>query len=333
MEPLNPPKTKKFATYPELIDILIEREMQITDIQRAKRKLAQIGYYRLSGFWYPARQFKLDDQGQRELCDVTGKPLRNNKFEAGTDFDQAVALYQFDKQLRMLMLDAIERLEVNFKTVIAHEIGYHDPMAYTNDKFIRNKLTKPYIDKHGKQRNKWVEWNSKQQAHINRSKEDCILWHIRAGKTIPIWVAVEAWDFGVLSEFFELLAVKYQNKILGRFGLSDARIFSRWLQEISHLRNRCAHHSRIWNQASPNPLSFPDSEPYFKALQLDEHALKRLFGLISVIWFILQRIAPNSTWIQDIAILTDKKPKMPGCTYRAMGLMNEDGFPKQLFGL
>ncbi|WP_420893693.1 Abi family protein [Pseudomonas mandelii] len=33
-------------------------------------------------------------------------------------------LYKFDKQLRMLMLDAVERLEVHLKTVMAHEIGY-----------------------------------------------------------------------------------------------------------------------------------------------------------------------------------------------------------------
>jgi abortive infection bacteriophage resistance protein len=74
-----------------------------------------------------------------------------------TTFDDAVALYHFDKSLRMLMLDAIECLEVNLKTVVAHEIGYHDPMAYEKSNFILDKWARPYIDRHGKPRNKWLE--------------------------------------------------------------------------------------------------------------------------------------------------------------------------------
>lgn len=57
----------------------------------------------------------------------------------------------------MLMLDAIECLEVNLKTVVAHEIGYHDPMAYEKSNFILDKWARPYIDRHGKPRNKWLE--------------------------------------------------------------------------------------------------------------------------------------------------------------------------------
>lgn len=305
--------------------------MQIKDIQRAERKLAQLGYYRLSGYWYPARQFQLDAQQQRQHCAITKKPLRLDLFQATTDFDESVALYNFDKKLRLLMLDAIERLEVNLKTLVAHEVGYHDPMAYTNENFILAKWKKKY-PRDGEMVSKWDDWRRKQQSHIKRSKEDCIQWHFNTGKSIPIWVAVEAWDFGDLSQFFELLAGKYQNLILGRLGLSDAKMFSRWLQHISYLRNRCAHHTRIWNQASPNPLSAV-ADPYFQALNLNQHALKRMYGLIAIIWFLLQRVAPGSTWIQDVADLIPHKPTMPGCTYRAMGFPSEAGFPRQLFDL
>ncbi|PWE40580.1 Abi family protein [Pseudomonas prosekii] len=305
--------------------------MQIHDPSRAERKLAQLGYYRLSGYWYPARRFEMDGLNQG-VCPVTGKPLRLDTFQAATDFDSAVALYNFDKRLRMLVLDAVERLEVHLKTVIAHEVGYHDPMAYTNPRFILQKWTQPYTDRNGRKRNKWVEWSQKQQSHIERSREDCIQWHFRAAKSIPVWVATEAWDFGDLSEFFELLSSRYQNLILARLGLDNARMFSRWMQQISHLRNRCAHHTRIWNQASPNPLAIPE-EPYFQALGLDQYALRRLYGAVAVIWFLLRKIAPASTWISDIADLIDKKPAMPGCTFRAMGFADEDGFPRQLFAI
>ena len=322
---------KPFLTYSDMVKLLTHRGMHINDQSRAQRKLAQIGYYRLSGFWYPAREFKMNGL-RRELCPVAGKPLRLDTFQKATSFDAILDLYQFDKQLRMLMLDAVERLEVHLKTIVAHEVGYHDPMAYTNAKFILQKWTHPYTDSRGRQRNKWAEWSSKQLSHLARSREDCIQWHLRAAKSIPVWVAAEAWDFGDLSEFFELLTSRYQNLILARLGLDNAKMLSRWMQQISHLRNRCAHHTRIWNQASANPLSVP-SGPYFEALGLEQHALKRLYGLIAIIWFLLQKIAPASTWINDIADLIDRRPIMPGCTFKAMGFADERGFPRKLFGI
>ncbi|MGF6408188.1 abortive infection bacteriophage resistance protein [Pseudomonas frederiksbergensis] len=114
--------------------------------------------------------------------------------------------------------------------------------------------------------------------------------------------------------------------------MNNAKMLSRWMQQTSHLRNRCAHHTRIWNQASPNPLAV-HAAPYFQTLGLDQYALKRLYGLVAVIWFLLQRIAPASTWIREVADLIDTKPSMPGCTFKAMGFPDETGFPRKLFGI
>lgn len=148
----SPAPPKPFRTYPDLVALLASRGVQIHDPSRAERKLAQLGYYRLSGYWYPVREFKMNGL-QQDVCSVTGKPLRLDTFQDATSFDTIVDLYKFDKRLRMLMLDAVERLEVNLKTVMAHEVGYHDPMAYTNVKFILHKWTQPYTDRRGNTRN------------------------------------------------------------------------------------------------------------------------------------------------------------------------------------
>lgn len=128
--------------------------MVINDRHRAHRKLAQLGYYRLSGFWYPARTFKMNGS-RSETCEVTGRPVRLEAFQSGTSFDNVVSLYQFDKRLRLLMLDAIERLEVHLKTLMAHEVGYHGPMAYVDQRFVLRKWTLFYTDSRGNERNKW----------------------------------------------------------------------------------------------------------------------------------------------------------------------------------
>lgn len=78
------------------------------------------------------------------------KPLRQDTFLPNSSFDDAFSLYLFDKKLRQLMLDAIERIEIHVRTVTAHEVGYHGPMAYTDPNFINPKQTQNWTDRRKK---------------------------------------------------------------------------------------------------------------------------------------------------------------------------------------
>ena len=331
LQPLAPPKP--FRTYGDLLALLIQRGMQVTDAARAERKLSQVGYYRLSGFWYPCREFLRDAAGNVVICAVSKKPLRQNTFQCDTHFDAAFEIYLFDKKLRQLMLDAIERIEVYVRSVIAHEVGCHDPMAYQDIRCINPSQTKSFNTKHGGQRNIWAEWLKRQGEQIERSRDDSIRWHKLHYKAMPFWVVVEAWDFGTASKYFEILKNAHRNKISQRFGLTNAKILKEWLQEINTLRNRCAHHSRIWNQSSTNPLPIVPQIPYFKNLALDLNATTRLYGLIAVIWYLVKAIGANSQWIYQVADVIDSKPELPGCSFMALGLPDETGFPRKLFGI
>ncbi|MBH3329891.1 Abi family protein [Pseudomonas oryzihabitans] len=295
-----------------------------------ERELARLGYYRLSGFWYPARMFAQDATGQKIPCPHTGKPLRLEQFQPGTTFEAAVELYRFDKALRLLMLDAIETIEVHLKTVVAHELGRNDQMAYTSTAFIEPKWLQV---KPGFQNSKWVNWLSRQQNKLNDSDEDCIVAHRAKNQAMPIWVAVEAWDFGTLSIYYQMLRRKPQVWVAARLGLSDVRALISWLRELNTLRNRCAHHTRIWNQSSSNLIVLPNADPFFQSIALSDDARSRLYGLISVQWRLLQHIDPASNWIERIASLIDSKPRLPGCSFSAMGFPSEQGFPRLSFGI
>lgn len=145
--------------------------MALDDRLRAERKLAQVGYYRLSGFWFPCREFRRDAQGKPLLSSNGGKPVRDNRFMPGTRFDAVFELYLLDKKLRQLMLDAIERIEVHVRSVIAHEVGYHDPLAYQKVEFIKPEQTKNFTDKRsGRERNIWNEWLARQNGQVSRSR-------------------------------------------------------------------------------------------------------------------------------------------------------------------
>lgn len=322
--------TKPYRNYIDLVELLESRGMVIPDKARAERKLAQIGYYRLSGFWYPCRTIKQDLSDQ---VNASQKPVREDAFQPSTNFQAIIELYLFDKKLRQLMLDAIERIEVYVRSVIAHEVGYHSPLAYQDSNFINPSQTKDWTDKQGKIRNIWSEWTVKQKTQIDRSREDCIVWHRESNKAMPFWVVVEAWDFGLMSKYYEILKQKHQNRIASRLGINDSSVLKDWLQEINTLRNRCAHHTRIWNQKNNAPLPVLGKEVFFKRLALNNKSLERVYGLISIMWFLMQKIGPNSQWICDVADLIDSKPTLIGCHYAAMGFSDENGFPRKVFDI
>jgi abortive infection bacteriophage resistance protein len=309
--------SKPHQSHSQLIAVLKERGMIIPNEDRAKRKLTQIGYYRLSGFWYPCREFKTEPNG-----DI----IREDFFQKNINFNDIIKLYLFDKKLRLLMMDAIERIEIHIRSVIAHELGYHDPLAYESNSFIQPGRCKNWTDNNGKIRNHWREWVESHKQKIKYSREECIAHHKSNLMAIPFWVVIEAWDFGTMSKYFENLNPSYQNKVCQRLDIPKPYILKQWLQEINILRNRCAHHTRIWNKSFRNPLPIINN-PYFNSLTLDERALKRMYGMICVLWFLVQKIGPSSDWLNNIRNLMNYKPAIDSCPNTAMGFPDNRGFP------
>lgn len=321
--PLNDAKPSK--TPSELVELLISREMIIEDKLRAERKLSQVGYYRLSGFWYPCRKFLLDDHGKVKMA--YKKPLRDNEFLPNTHFNEVFKIYKFDKNLRLLLIDAIERIEVNLKTVLANELGNIDPLAYQKSKYI-NPIQRKDFYKNNQVKNTWLEWSNKQRSELSRSQEESIVWHKKSDREMPIWVAVESWSFGTISKYYELLNKSHQTAIAKRLGVSNTKLLISWLQEINILRNRCAHHSRIWNQSSKNTIKFPteveeEDTIYFSKFDLSGDHRKKIFVLILIIWFLVKKIGPNSTWIKGFINEIESLPNLPLDFYISMGITEE----------
>ena len=170
---------------------------------------------------------------------------------------------------------------------------------------------------------------------INSSKEDCIVWHRKRGLPIPFWAVIECWDYGLMSKYFDNLNGRCQQKIIRRVGFAKPSTLINWLTEINILRNKCAHHARIWNRASANPISLKgfEADPYFQNLNLDLEARRRIYGQAAVIWYFVRKIGPSSDWIRKVADLVDSKPALEPCPYTAMGFPDNSGFPRELFGI
>lgn len=154
---------KPHREYDQQLALLLSRGMVINDNDRAMRKLSQVGYYRLSGFWYTSRIIRNNDDGFS---------FRSDEFLPGTSFEQTWDLYIFDKKLRLLMMDALERIEIHIRAVIAHEVGRNDPLAYRNPAYINQRfLSESSV-------NTFNKWLAKLDKKIKESRDECIIWYL-----------------------------------------------------------------------------------------------------------------------------------------------------------
>lgn len=195
---------KPWKSYEEQLDLLISRGLAVTDRSKALDYLQRIGYYRLSGYWYPFRErsgpfMYLDHQGrkpakkQRKV--VT---LALNQFRPGARFEDAVKLYVFDKKLRLLAMDALERIEIALRVDISHTLGEIDPVAYLRPELFHDSFSRDLNN--GKGVTRHHEWLGRHARLINESKEEFVRHNkTKYGLPLIIWVACEVWDFGTMS--------------------------------------------------------------------------------------------------------------------------------------
>ncbi len=299
--------------------------MNIEDRERAIRKIAQVGYYRLSGYWYSSRQFRIDyANGRRTLH-------RLDAFQARTSFNAVFQFYLMDKALRMLMTDALERVEVYLRTIIANELGRHDPMAHLDRLNVAKSALAAGVGSPSGSASLHSAWLDRHEKLISQSHEDSIRSHISSGKPIPVWVASEAWDFGAVSKLYSMLTPNHQDSICERLGVVERNVVDNWLINLNVVRNRCAHHARLCNRTNPRTLMLP-RRGYFNELDLDESAKNRFYGLIAVVWYLLKQIGPGSDWLAKVVDVVDAMPRLPGLTMKSLGLP-EDGFPRGKFSL
>ncbi len=275
--------------------------MEVTDRDLALEYLDRIGYYRLSGYWFAFRERSnllclLDEDG-RKPKNVRAERIAMDTFRAGTTFQNAVDLYVFDKQLRLLVMDALERIEVALRADVSHMLGRLDRFAYLKPELFHAEFSAMLDKKTGVTRHH--EWLGKHAQLIVRSREDFVQ-HNRAkyGLPLAIWVACEVWDFGTLSTLFSGMREAEQDAIASRYGLSNGRIFATWLRSLNYLRNICAHHSRLWNRNIVDQPKLPSVAelPWVAAFVFDMHARARCFLLLKITRHLLSVVNPCSSW-------------------------------------
>lgn len=278
----------------EQADRVIQRGMEVRDRARAERYIRHIGYYRLSAYWLPF-----------EIPPPNGGP-RTHQFLPGTDFDHIVDLYIFDRKLRLLIMEAIERVEVSVRTQWAGElaVGAKDEgRASPAHAHLDHGLFKDYRN-HIKDLERLVrEIEYSGEMFVQHYKDT----YSEPGLP-PIWACVETMSLGALSRWVQnTKQTACKKAIMGSLKLPTIEILEAVLHTLTPVRNVCAHHARLWNRR------FPMTYPVIKRLRgrLQEPSLTledhHLFNHLVILDHLMTAIQPGTAWTRRLKDLLERR--------------------------
>lgn len=187
---------KRPFTIQEQIERLETRGLIITPEDNATHYLSHISYYRLGEYWHSMQSDKI-----------------NHIFKENSKFKDVIALYEFDSELRVLLFDIIEKIEISLRTKLIYHLSHEfSPWWFQNfDLFIDSKAL--------------VKTLSSLEEELERTKETTIKNHFKNHKDDlrfpPAWKSLEQTSFGSLSKLYGNLknTVKSKDIIAKEFGV------------------------------------------------------------------------------------------------------------------
>lgn len=279
--------SKPALTHEQQADLLISRGM-LGDRDRIISHLSAVNYYRLSGYWHT---FRLPSSHQ---------------FSSNTTLEKVWTRYVFDRRLRLCVLDALERLEVYFRGQLAYHFAHEFPcpFAYADDPAALPNLSQD-------RRNRFLAM----LADDLESSKEVFVEHFRRQygndhAYMPVWVATEIMTFGNLLTMYQGAPNPIKQRIATSLGVHD-RVLGSWILSLNTIRNIGAHHSRLWNRVLGTKPMIPahKNDPNWHvpvAVGND-----RVFGVLTILKYCIDRIAPQSSWSERLFDLIDSYSDIP----------------------
>lgn len=295
--------SKKPLTVEQQIDRFEQRGLGFTDKALAKQYLQNISYYRLRAYTYPFQD--------------NTDPYADHLFiRDDIDFGDIIDLYVFDRRLRNLVFNELEKIEVAIRTQLSlvYSVSSSDPFWYLDNQWFSHAPEDVYM--------KLVDDVTED---VNRSNEDFIK-HYKAKydtpEMPPTWMSLEVVSFGTLSQMYKMLDRRPEKRQIAKaFGLGNEDVLANWLHAFSNLRNCCAHHSRIWNRRFVVHLVLPynTTNPFLTGDSMRIIKQNKLFALLSAIKYIADILSPGNSFKKNLITLLNERHNLLS--------LKEMGFP------
>lgn len=306
---------------PSQIELLKQRGLLIQDEARAQCFLQSVSFFRLSPYMRPFQQ----------SGDV------DHRFRDGTGFRQLTRLYDFDRRLRLLSMDAIERVEIATRSMISNHMGpnygshwYTDigmfQQAFDHQRLLATLQSKQCAAIRDYEREclriDRLQADSGRKAHLKcqRAKESYARHYPTTYDQPPLmpgWAMLEELTLGDLSHLYKGLARDSDKKAIARRLELPAPLMQSWLHTLTTIRNICAHHARMWNRELGIRPELPKKAnfPWPRHLLLPgTHT--RMFAALCILNHLMHKVCPHAHWDRRLHQLTED---FPDVSLKAMG--------------
>jgi len=285
--PSKRPYQKPALPIQEQLKLLKDRGLQIKDEARAARYLTYISYYRFAGYCLP---FQIRTGADK------------HKFKEGVDFDQILSVYIFDRELRLLVMDAVERIEVAVRTVLISRmaVNHANPHWYLDAKHFQNRYDHAALIETIKE-----TIGINELPNTKNSKKTVFVKHYLDNYDPPalpaVWMICEVMSLGAWSMIYSNLADFHDRKRISlAFDIGAPEVFESFLHCIAILRNICAHHSLLWNRV----FQITPRQILIGGFELKQNT--SFYAQAAVVKKLLFPVSPDSDWTTRLYLLFHK---------------------------
>lgn len=273
--------TKPPLSIADQISLLKERGLTIFNESYVAHFLSNISFYRLSAYMKSFQRY--------------GDPKHN--FMPFASFERIIDLYSFDRDLRLIILDAIERIEVSFRCRFIEEYSLRYGNNWYEDSF---HFQKKHAD------------SLKKIYYATGKSNEVFIQHYRNTYTNPInppsLMVFEILAFGQISIVYKNTALSDAKKTVADYFGVNSVVLESWIEHLAYLRNLCAHHSRIWNRdllinKPMIPTTTASQWATIPATRPD-----KLYNTLLIIVYLLRKINPTSSFTGRLRALINRHP-------------------------
>ena len=269
-------------SYEQQVALLISNGMSVVDPMAAAETLKRVNYYRLSGYWHAFKQ-------------------PDGRIAPGTALTEVLRLYEFDRELRGLLVDALERFEVQLRTAVAYTLALRwGPFAHETTAAFR-----PWPGH--------AEWLARLREETSRSRETFVLHHharYLEFPALPVWVAAEVMTLSSVSRLYEAMQRPDRRAVAAEFGIHHDVLRS-WVHTLAYVRNICARHLRLWNRGLAIKPDLPWRDPHWNApWVLGNH---RIYTVLLMLRHVTQGHHAADDWAGSAVELLQRMDAHPQC--------------------
>lgn len=262
---------------------LKKRGLKFNDDAFAKKVLSRISYYRLRAYTFP-----FQDNTNPE-----------HPFITEIDFETIISLYSFDAKLRVLVFEAIEKIEIALRTQIIYQFSMTHGSHWQTDPTLYRDVARfaSHLDTLNKE--------------IDRSDETFISHYndtYTSPSQPPSWMSLEVASMGTLSKIYQNLRKSDEKERVAKyFGLPNVNVMENWMFCFSTLRNICAHHGRLWNRrvTSQPTLPYNTTNTFFKKEEINTVYPNKLYATLCCMRYMLREIDAEYEFHTNVKSLMD----------------------------